>query len=51
MTKKSIFKRIFSSNKDCCSVEFEEVEENVDKIESKDKMTKNETSNCSSKTE
>jgi len=51
MTKKSLFKKIFSPNKDCCSVEFEEVEENNDKIQNKDKTTKTETSNCSSKTE
>jgi len=51
MTKKSLFKKIFSSNKDCCSVEFEEVEENNDKIQNKDKTTKTETSNYPSKAE
>lgn len=29
--KESIFKKIFSSNKDCCSVEIEEVEEDNQK--------------------
>ncbi|WP_190279359.1 hypothetical protein [Ornithinibacillus gellani] len=51
MTKKSIFKKIFSSNKDCCSVEFEEVEENNEKEQNKDKTTKNESLSCSSKAE
>jgi len=50
MAKKSLFKKIFSSNKDCCSVEFEEVEENNDKIQNKEKTTKTETANCPTNT-
>lgn len=51
MTKKSIFKKIFSSNKDCCAVEFEEVEENNEKVQNKDDTTKNKSSSGLSKEE
>jgi len=38
--KESIFKKIFSSNKDCCSVDIEEVEEDNHKESKKDETTK-----------
>ncbi|TXL65088.1 alcohol dehydrogenase [Cerasibacillus terrae] len=47
--KESIFKRIFSSNQDCCSVDIEEIEENND--EKANAKTKGESSCCSNKTE
>ncbi|MBU8567139.1 hypothetical protein KM914_11955 [Virgibacillus pantothenticus] len=49
--KESFFKKIFSSNEDCCSVEFEEVQENNEKTPNKDAVIKSDSSCCSSKTE
>lgn len=49
--KESFFKKVFSSKKDCCSVEFEEVQENNEKTSSKDTDIKSDSSCCSPKTE
>lgn len=51
MKKESIFKKIFSSNQDCCSIDIEEVGENKEKTSDKDLAIKNDSTCCSSKTE
>lgn len=49
--KESFFKKVFSSKQDCCSVEFEEVQDNNEKNSSKDMAIKSDSTCCSSKTE
>lgn len=49
MKKESIFKKIFSSNKECCAVEFEEVKDN--KKSEEDTSIHSGSTRCSSKTE
>lgn len=47
MKKESLFKKIFSSKQDCCSVEIEEVEEKDEKVTDKSTASKSDSSCCS----
>lgn len=49
MKKKSLFKKIFSTKQNCCSVEIEEVEEQKEKVTDQNIASKSEASCCSSK--
>ena len=51
MKKESIFKKIFATKQDCCSVEIEEVEEKTEKVSDKSLPSKNDSSCCASKKE
>lgn len=51
MKKKSLFKKIFSSKQDCCSVEIKETEEQDEKFTDQNVASKSEASCCSSKME
>lgn len=51
MKKESLFKKIFSTKQDCCSVEIEEVEEQDEKVADQNMASKSESSCCSSKKE
>jgi len=47
MKKESLFKKIFSSKQDCCSVEIEEVEEKEEKASDKVMASESNSSCCS----
>ncbi|WP_318618338.1 hypothetical protein [Sporosarcina sp. YIM B06819] len=47
MKKESLFKKIFASKQDCCSVEIEKVEEETEKVSDKATASKNDSSCCS----
>ncbi|WP_203249051.1 hypothetical protein [Sporosarcina beigongshangi] len=51
MKKESLFKKIFASKQDCCSVDIEEVEEKTEKVSDKATASKSDSSCCSSKKE